>query len=286
MIEQDAIPTPGHTDPVAPEVQPGAEAFAFCQNCGRALTHQSARAVGQSMFCEPCLEARIAGAPGQPPPGATPYPGPGYPVDPYASAWTPGTPGLPNPGLATLLGFIPGVGAMYNEQYAKGIVHLIVFVLLVTITDSFGIFGIFVAGWEFYMAIDANHTARARRDGLPLPNPFGLNDIGERLGFGKAWPGNPDVSGAARAAAQQASQAMRDAAAYASRSTGQMPGQPAPYTNPYTNPNPNPNPGPNAGPANPYNQPQQWNPTYTPERLRRHTEAPTRRTQCRWLPPR
>jgi hypothetical protein len=37
------------------------------------------------------------------------------------------------------------------------------------------------------MAIEAYHTAAARRDGLPLPNPFGLNDIGERLGFGKAW---------------------------------------------------------------------------------------------------
>jgi hypothetical protein len=41
------------------------------------------------------------------------------------------------------------------------------------------------------MVIEAYHTARARRDGTPLPNPFGLNDISERLGFGRAWPGNP-----------------------------------------------------------------------------------------------
>ena len=33
----------------------------------------------------------------------------------------------PNPGLAALLGLIPGVGAMYNGQYAKGVIHLIVF---------------------------------------------------------------------------------------------------------------------------------------------------------------
>jgi hypothetical protein len=39
------------------------------------------------------------------------------------------------------------------------------------------------------MAIEAYHTARARRDGTPLPNPFGLNDLSERLGFGRAWPG-------------------------------------------------------------------------------------------------
>ena len=38
------------------------------------------------------------------------------------------------------------------------------------------------------MVIEAHHTARARRDGTPLPNPFGLNDLSERLGFGKAWP--------------------------------------------------------------------------------------------------
>ena len=210
----------------------GAQPFAFCQQCGRGLTQDSARVVGQSVYCEPCLQARLAGAPGQAPPPGSAYPG-GYAPDPYAPAWVPEAPGAPNPGLATLLGFIPGVGAMYNEQYAKGIVHLIVFVLLVTVTDSFGIFGLFIAGWEFYMAIDANHTARARRDGLPLPNPFGLNDIGERLGFGKAWPGNPNVASAAqqaaRSAASQASQAMRDAAAYAAQASGR-PVSPPPYT--------------------------------------------------------
>jgi hypothetical protein len=95
--------------------------------------------------------------------------------------------GTTNPMLAGLLGFIPGVGAMYNEQYAKGIVHLIVFAILVSLADNHGIFGLFVAGWIFYMVIEAHHTARARRDGLPLPNPFGLNDLGERLGFGKSW---------------------------------------------------------------------------------------------------
>jgi len=99
-------------------------------------------------------------------------------------------PGEPNPGIAALLGFIPGVGAMYNEQYAKGIVHLVVFAVLVSLTrDVNGLFGLFIAGWEFYMVIEAHHTARARRDGTPLPNPFGLNDLSERLGFGKAWPG-------------------------------------------------------------------------------------------------
>jgi len=76
---------------------------------------------------------------------------------------------------------------MYNEQYAKGVVHLVVFAILVSLADANGIFGLFVAGWEFYMAFEAYHTARARRDGQPLPNPFGLNELGQKLGFDKGW---------------------------------------------------------------------------------------------------
>jgi hypothetical protein len=85
---------------------------------------------------------------------------------------------------------------MYNEQYAKGFIHLIVFAILIAMTDSIhGIFGVFIPVWVFYMVIEAYQTARARRDGTPLPNPFGLNDIGERLGFGKAWPQSAGPAG-------------------------------------------------------------------------------------------
>jgi hypothetical protein len=89
--------------------------------------------------------------------------------------------------LALLLGFIPGVGAMYNGQYAKGFAHLIIFMVLASLSDHVnGIFGLFCFIWVCYMAFDAYHTAKARLEGLPLPNPFGLNEIGERLGFSKA----------------------------------------------------------------------------------------------------
>jgi hypothetical protein len=106
---------------------------------------------------------------------------------------------------------------MYNEQYAKGIVHLVVFVILTSLaSDVNGVFGLLVAGWIFYMAIEAHHTARARREGTPLPNPFGLNDIGERLGFGKAWPSSTGPTPPA---------------------PGFYPtGEPQPYANPYVPP--------------------------------------------------
>lgn len=162
----------------------------FCQQCGLSLTEQTRRLVGGAVYCEPCLAARIASAS----PGG-PSAQPGYTPWTPAGATTPLS--APNPGLAALLGFIPGVGAMYNEQYAKGIAHLTIFALLVVLADANGIFGLFIAGWEFYMAIEAHHTARARRDGTMLPNPFGFNDLGERLGFHKGWaasgfaPGTP-----------------------------------------------------------------------------------------------
>lgn len=153
---------------------PDRERTAFCQSCGKPLCAECVRTIGSQIFCEPCFVARGSGV-GVPPPGI-------YPPVPGAG---------PSPGLAALLGFIPGVGAMYNGQYAKGIVHLMVFAVLVSLAGENGVFGLFVAGWIFYMAIEAYHTARARRDGTPLPNPFGLNDLGERLGFGRSWPTSP-----------------------------------------------------------------------------------------------
>jgi B-box zinc finger len=162
---------------------PDRERTAFCQNCGKPICQECTRVVGTAIFCEPCLAAKLSGA------GAPPNAAPGaYPNAVYGASVPPFGNGEPNPGLAALLGIIPGVGAMYNGQYAKGIVHLIVFAVLVTLSHENGIFGIFIAGWVIYQILEAHHTARARRDGTPLPNPFGLNDLGERLGFGKSWP--------------------------------------------------------------------------------------------------
>jgi TM2 domain-containing membrane protein YozV len=159
-----------------------AERVGFCQDCGKPLTQATVRTVGTGVFCEPCLTARV---------GATTPPSSYAAVPPYTAVPPQAAVASePSPVLAALLGFIPGVGAMYNGQFAKGIVHLLIFAILVSLADNVnGIFGLFVAGWIFYMAFEAYHTAVARRDGLPLPNAFGFNDIGERLGFGKNWGG-------------------------------------------------------------------------------------------------
>jgi hypothetical protein len=189
-------PHVSHHEPAAPEgwtEVPGTSAtesgprVAFCQDCGKPLTAETARAVGTGVFCEPCLAARVtaqntaAGYTGVPPL---------YPATLVS--------GTAHPVLAGFLGLIPGVGAMYNGQYSKGFAHLIIFVLLDSIQKNVSsVFGLFVLGWICYQVFDAYHTAKARNEGLPLPNVFGLNDIGEKMGFGKTWgfggqiPGGP-----------------------------------------------------------------------------------------------
>lgn len=89
----------------------------------------------------------------------------------------------PNPGLAGILGAIPfGVGAVYNGQYAKGLAHLVIFILLVVGASHFHdpldtICGLGIAAFVFYQIIDAVKTAKAINAGQPAPDPLGLGTM-------------------------------------------------------------------------------------------------------------
>lgn len=166
--------------------------MAFCQQCGRGLTSGAVRAVGSRIFCQPCATAQAFSSMGSAP-GA---PSAGYPPvqDPSGggAAAPPSVPGEPNPVLAGFLGLVPGVGAMYNGQYPKGVIHLVIFVVLTSLADNLNwVLWWFVWGWIFYQAFEAYHTAQARRDGMPLPDPFGWNDLGDRLGLSRTSPPVP-----------------------------------------------------------------------------------------------
>ena len=74
--------------------------------------------------------------------------------------------------MAFLLGLIPGVGAIYNGQYLKGLVHAIIIGLLISLASaSDGTAGqpflamLMMAFW-FYMAFEAYHTAKKRQLGV------------------------------------------------------------------------------------------------------------------------
>lgn len=149
---------------------PDVAASAYCRTCGKALCSSCTRDVRGVVYCEECLAARMEGTM---PAGAVP-PGPSTPPPGYAPEAT----GSGSPGLAAILGFIPGVGAMYNGQFMKGFLHLIVFATLIWLSDNAsGLFGIVVAGWLFYMVFDAYQTAKAIKFGLPLPDPLGINNM-------------------------------------------------------------------------------------------------------------
>ena len=137
--------------------------LAFCRTCGKPLCSSCVRDVRGVIYCEECLASHLSGT--VPPPGTTAVP-------PGAEPQT----GAGSPGLAALLGFIPGVGAMYNGEYAKGFVHVLIFATLIWMTAHVnGIFGLGIAAFVIYMPIEAYQTARARQMGLPAPDPLGLN---------------------------------------------------------------------------------------------------------------
>jgi hypothetical protein len=147
----------------------GVNAEAYCQNCGKALCAHCIRKVnGGHVLCEPC---QLAWQSYQQPFGVPP------------------PSGSPNPAVAAALGFIPGVGAMYNGQFVKGLIHVVIFAVLVSAANVYGIFGLFIAAWIVYQSFEAYHTAKARRDGTPLPDPLGLNEIGNFINPGAQQPG-------------------------------------------------------------------------------------------------
>jgi len=151
---------------------PEAAVQSYCQSCGKPLCTSCVRttAAGQ-VFCEQCQATSG--------------------VDPSQAYWqayvTPPR-GVPNPAAAAVLGLIPGVGAMYNGQLFKGLIHVVIFAVLVSITENYGVFGIFIGAWVLYQSFEAFHTAKARRDGLPVPDPFGLNELGSWLNL-SGWGG-------------------------------------------------------------------------------------------------
>ena len=144
---------------------PNVAAIAYCRTCGKALCGNCTRNVRGVIYCEQCIAERLGEV--QPPAAAVP---------PGVQAGVPlAQDRLPSPGLAAVLGFIPGVGAMYNGQFMKGFIHVMVFVCLIWMADHFGpiMVPVFFA-YFFYLVFDAYKTAHAIELGQPLPDPFGL----------------------------------------------------------------------------------------------------------------
>jgi hypothetical protein len=152
------------------------EASGYCRNCGKAMCAACSHRVRDVLYCEDCLAQHVGLPPAAPPPVATPD----APANPgaYMPAATPQLRQGNAPVLAFLLGFIPGLGAIYNGEYNKAIIHVVIFgAIIFGIASDLGesiqgllIFALCV--FPFYMAIDAMRTAKARATGQPLADPF------------------------------------------------------------------------------------------------------------------
>lgn len=160
-------------------VHPEIEATGYCRNCGKPLCPQCAREVRGALYCEPCLANVMApqgpAAQFAAVPVASTAPPPAYaytvPIEHQG----------PNPGTACALGFIPGLGAVYNGEYIKGLIHVVIFGAFVGVLSNsnnmpdglIAMLGILLAVFYCYMPIEAYRTARAKRMGLPVPGFFG-----------------------------------------------------------------------------------------------------------------
>jgi TM2 domain-containing membrane protein YozV len=162
-------------------VHPDQPATSYCRTCGKALCQNCQRDVRGVIYCQDCLAARLEGTV---PPAAANVHTPVY-IAPVSSS--------ASPGLAAVLGFIPGVGAFYNGQFAKGFVHVFIFAVLCHLANSSDVLGLLVMAWVFYMVFDAYATAKARQLGHPLPDHLGLNALlaGFGLGTNPTPPGAP-----------------------------------------------------------------------------------------------
>src|SRR5437879_11032922 len=105
------------------------DAVGYGQNCGKAMCLTCVRPMRDVLYCEECL-ATIVGIPAPTPAVATP-PAPS-PYQMPASNLPPASlsSSRSSPVLAFFLGFLPGMGAFYNEQYGKGMIHLAIFLVL------------------------------------------------------------------------------------------------------------------------------------------------------------
>jgi hypothetical protein len=168
-------------------VHPEADATGFCRNCGKAMCAVCVRPVRDVLYCEDCL-AKIVGIPAQPVAGFSGDPAVGAP--PPVGMPAPVVPGVgPSPMLAFFLGFLPGLGAFYNEQYGKGIIHLAIFLFLFIIGVDGSLGGgaeaalwICLAGLWIYMPVDAYRTAKARLAGQTLQDPLESFSKGRPVG--------------------------------------------------------------------------------------------------------
>ena len=107
---------------------------------------------------------------------------------------------LKNSQLLIHLAGILKIPALVTTQYAKGLAHLVIMVLLILGVSSdlpwyvITVLGIAIGFFYVYQIIDAVRSAKAIQLGEPAPDPFGL---AQTFGAGEKFEGTKVPAGAA-----------------------------------------------------------------------------------------
>jgi hypothetical protein len=137
---------------------------AFCIRCGHALCKDCVRNVRGSVYCEQCIADAVEGKTAVPPPPPPPK------QETVVNT---------HPGAAFVLGLIPGVGAIYNGEFLKAAIHVLIFGTLVSLHNATTVgrplLGLINAAFYFYMPFEAYYTAKKRMlktQGVDLETPI------------------------------------------------------------------------------------------------------------------
>ncbi len=165
----------------------------YCRSCGRSVPRGEGRQWQGSLHCMDCVVKLSHESPertailDEQPAGPRAAPA-SYDSATSAPPFAPSAGRSPSPILALILGLIPGVGAVYNGQYAKGILHVVVFGGIISAIGSGAaagaepLFAMLLGLMGFYMPIEAFRTARAMERGEPVDEFSGLLPPGHSTG--------------------------------------------------------------------------------------------------------
>lgn len=170
---------------------------AFCRNCGKGVCPHCRTDSDGIVYCAECAPTVVEataetpsaeeGVSEQPEAEAgtprvtaqTPMPPPPPPRSPRSAPRMAEDETAPHPVLAGILGVVPGLGAVYNGQYVKGVIHVVIFGMLLTIASNAArglepLFVPMIGLFLLYMPIEAFRTAQAMRRGERADEMSGL----------------------------------------------------------------------------------------------------------------
>ncbi len=105
----------------------------YCRTCGVGLDEANVRMANGTIYCADHVPVADATSNSN---GQQQTYQSAYAHSPYTAPTPPPGVSDASPGTAFLLGMIPGVGAIYNGQYLKGLVHIFILGLLFTGSGS------------------------------------------------------------------------------------------------------------------------------------------------------